>query len=223
MSTKRDAQGYSQQFSIAPTWRLHTCPSTVKWILNCAMIIQWNSTQPWQRMDHQYTQQHGWIRQYNVAQKKQDKKGTLRHSICMNFPNRKPTHGDQRQNDGVYHHPSGDVRKPAEGLKMSFILILVVCEWVHTYGKRHWTVETWAFYCIYIIPEQQQKTKKAPQLGLYMSFHKTHHLPTVYYLCCLSECSFLPQGTKWLTHSTEAQRGSGCCPRSNSWKVGGQG
>ena len=24
----------------------------------------------------------------------------------------------------------------------------------------------------------------------------THYLPTVYYLCCLSECSFLPQGTK---------------------------
>lgn len=74
MSTKRDTQGCSQQFSIAPNWRLHRCPSTVKWILNYAMIIQWNSTQPWQGMDHQYTQQHGWIRQYNVAQKKRDRK-----------------------------------------------------------------------------------------------------------------------------------------------------
>ena len=80
MSTKRDAQGCSQWLSIAPNWRLHRCPSTVKWILNHAMIIQWNSTQPWQRMNPQYTQQHGWIRQYNVAQKKQ---GREAHCIIL--------------------------------------------------------------------------------------------------------------------------------------------
>lgn len=35
---------------------------------------------------------------------------------------------------------------------------------------------------LHITPQQQQKTKKAPQLGLYMSFHKTHHLLTIHYL-----------------------------------------
>lgn len=65
----------------------------------------------------------------------QTERHTLYHSICMYFPNRKPIHGDQCQNNGVHYHLSGGVRKPAEGLKMSFILNLVVCEWVHTYRK----------------------------------------------------------------------------------------